>query len=863
MRRPVVFAILIFSASALAVTTASAAPIATLSEDVDGDGARDAIELDATGTLRVRAGAAAAAAVPVSVGTPGGAVLTTGSRLRAGRPQGVPTIVAELATAEAREAVVVQYSRGAWRVVTRSPIGGIGLDEEYAYAIDLTGTAVVRYQTKPELRRCDGAPAYLFAEQLVNGAFVRRVRPPVALPATTPLLIARIDPAPSPVAPLIFRARGASTEAGATDAGALAAPTELDDGKLTTSWRETIADSDGTTEFFTFLAGMADARPVELRIVPGRRLASRQPNRPHELVVSTAHEAWRVALPDPIAGAGPGDTAYVVELPTTSADPCVTVTLASTYGPPTGETAIAELGIYAEGERAGGGDTLLAALVSKGGSGADTAAGRLSKRGASATTAIEAELQRTTDARARVRLVGALARVNDPSATPGLVAAVQAGWVGGSEVADIVRALASRGAITALEELVRSKRLTTELRVVAVGGITPTGGGIGALVKLAGRGPTLLRRAVIDQLRLAPVASLMGAAAAQPDPRAAGDLYRAATRRAHAHATEAPGVVTAMLAALPLATDYERRYRLIDGIAAHGDATALRTVSEYVRALPVGAEATALRQVAVRALAQTPRADAAPFVLDAIADVDPGVRLAALFVIASADPETSDAGGPWHLPDGPAAVDRVIVNALADHWPEVRRRAAASLGPRCSRPGPAAALADRVAHDDSLDVRRDSLTALVQCHAAGIAALLAATWDDAHLPTELRAHAVALAITLGDPTLGAALVARFTRWRGEAIESSGALALAQSAAAAIGRLAPPGAAAVLLEALDDTAFPEIVTSAALALGSLGSACPPAAKAKLTALSHSEPRAAAAAAHAAALCGPSSGLSSRP
>jgi hypothetical protein len=184
----------------------------------------------------------------------------------------------------------------------------------------------------------------------------------------------------------------------------------------------------------------------------------------------------------------------------------------------------------------------------------------------------------------------------------------------------------------------------------------------------------------------------------------------------------------------------------------------------------------------------------------------------------------------------------------------VRRRAAAALGARCKRPEPARALADAIARDRVVDVRIDALTALVQCKAAGVRELLARTWDDGKAPIELRRQAVDLVVALGDPQLAASLVGKLGRWRGEAITSAPALALAQSAAAAIGRMAPPGAAQALLSALDDSAFPEIVSSAALALGALGPACPPAAKTKLAILARSGDQAAMAARRAAAQCG---------
>jgi len=98
------------------------------------------------------------------------------------------------------------------------------------------------------------------------------------------------------------------------------------------------------------------------------------------------------------------------------------------------------------------------------------------------------------------------------------------------------------------------------------------------------------------------------------------------------------------------------------------------------------------------------------------------------------------------------------------------------------------------------------------------------------------------------------LVGKFATWRGAALESAEALALAQVAAATIARLNAPGAADVLIAALDDSAFPEIVGAAAQALGALGTSCPPAAKAKLTAIGASDEQSAPQAKRAAAQCG---------
>ena len=96
------------------------------------------------------------------------------------------------------------------------------------------------------------------------------------------------------------------------------------------------------------------------------------------------------------------------------------------------------------------------------------------------------------------------------------------------------------------------------------------------LVELAGVGPRDVRHATILELSALPVATLIPAAQAQTTAAASGDLWRAVTRRARAAPEERPAALAALTAALPSAGDYERRYRIVDGLATIGDADALR-----------------------------------------------------------------------------------------------------------------------------------------------------------------------------------------------------------------------------------------------------------------------------------------------
>jgi len=831
----------------LASSIASAAPLATLTEDLDNDGTVETIEVSSAGVLTIVQGRPRAT---LDLGA------ATRATLAVARRDGRALLVADLTRGTTdREATILEYRRsgasGVLAILATTRLGGVGLDDDYQIELDATARGLYRYQTRGGLRRCDGKPLYLFPQgfDLRTKTFLAAVPPFDFEPAVT-TLPARIDPAPS-APPVIYKARTASTQAGAGDAGALTIPGELDDGAIDTAWSEGLG-SDGHGNLFTFEPRLAGVQAKQLRVIPGKHTATKLPretNRARELAILTAQQTWRVELPD--SAKEPLGTAYTIDLPA-AVTGCVSVVLVSTYGPPNGTTAIAELEVFADGERAGGGDTMLAKVVADGKDGATSAAQALARRGAAGAAAIDAEIARTTDPLARRRLIAVLVKIQDPAAGASLARAATEGWVTGPALLDLIDALARNGLVQELHDLAGNGSLALEARIAAARRLGTGPRDLPLLVDLAGTGPHELRRAVIDRLSAAPAAVLVDAATRNADPPAAGDLWRALTRHARTEAAARAGALAAQLAALPGAADYERRYRLVDGIATLGDAAAMRTLDALLRGLPAGAQASALRQVAIRAVGYAPRPEAIKLVLGFAQDPDPGVRLAVLTALAGAETDVSD---PWHTADGPDGIDRVIITALSgDSWPEIRRRAASTLGARCQRIGPAKALGDAVAKDRAIDVRVDALTALVQCRASGIDQLLAKTWDDGKAPIELRAQAVGLAVALGDPRLGAVLVGKFTRWRGAAIESAEALALAQRAAAAIAMLDAPGAAPALIAALDDSAFPEIVTAAALALGALGPNCPPAAKAKLDLIARSDEQAAVAAKRAAAQCG---------
>src|SRR5262249_5300347 len=157
----------------------------------------------------------------------------------------------------------------------------------------------------------------------------------------------------------------------------------------------------GEGHWFTFTARMPSSKATQLRIVPAK---VKDATRPKRLAVINAQGAWHVDVPDSAKDA-PG-TGYVADLPT-PLEGCITGVIESTYAP-NGTTAFAELEVFGEAERSGGGDAIFARVVAAGGEGAKSAAQTLARRGAGAVAAIDTELAKATDSAARGRLVRAL-----------------------------------------------------------------------------------------------------------------------------------------------------------------------------------------------------------------------------------------------------------------------------------------------------------------------------------------------------------------------------------------------------------------------------------------------------------------------
>jgi hypothetical protein len=780
---------------------------------------------------------------------PGGQVLrfpvgavTRGELTAAGR-----WIVARVESAAGVEGLALEVKGGALRLLWRGAVGPVGVDGDYRIELAATAHGVIRHQSRPDVRRCDGGPAMLFAEGWDDaGKKFRPIRLAADIAPASPVLAAVRVAATVPPRPVGFVPHAASSMPGASNAGALTAPRELDDGDAASAWRED-RGGDGRGEFVTYRAAIRGQSARALWIAPAPDPAL---NRPIRLAVIGAARAYWVQVPDEAPGG-----AYRVDLPDPLGD-CVTVMIGEVKRGRVNTTAIGELHVLGDADVAPGGpEATLVAEVIAGGAAATGATEMLVRRGAPAAQAVVAALRGPALVHdARVRLLRVLIRSKDPAGAAAIAAGI-ANDLTGPDLDDASRALAAMGtgAVPALATLATDAATSTEARVAAIGalGDLPGAPATAAILAAAGTGPRPVRMALARALGKRPLAELL-TAAAPASSAAYGDLLRGIGLAAlHAPDADRARATAALAAALGPTAEYEVAYRAVQGIAALGDDAALRELAVSLRAFPAGGvKGGALRQVAALAVARNPAAEGTALLTTLSRDGDPGVRLRAIHSLAQREPTAGTAIAPGA---GSAdATDRVLMDVLlSDPWPELRQASARSLGERCARPGPATALADAVARDAEVAVRGDALAGLVACRAAGIADRLIKVAVDGKAPLELRQRAVALTVALEDPALDAPLAQLFERWRGAAFDSHEALALARVAAGALGRIGGPRAGVVLADALEDEALPELVSAAAAGLGELGAACPARVVPRLRELGSSSQRAVAMAARRAA------------
>jgi len=221
--------------------------------------------------------------------------------------------------------------------------------------------------------------------------------------------------------------------------------------------------------------------------------------------------------------------------------------------------------------------------------------------------------------------------------------------------------------------------------------------------------------------------------------------------------------------------------------------------------------------------------------LSLLDDTDPGVRAQASESIAAylrRGGVASATSGPWIAEGARDQVSTALASRLgSDSWALVRRAAARTLAVNCGNAA-VPALRSAIERDTNVEVQLDALDALVACDASAAEAVVIATWSNTSRSAELRERAVALGAR--QPKLIARLRQQLRAWRAATSDADAqALRLAQKAAVELGRAGatmPAHRAAIrtdLLDALGDSAYPEIVAAAITGLAELGELCGPA------------------------------------
>lgn len=894
-------------ANAPAPHTQPPVPVAETRFDVDGDGTADRIRIERPPAVTVQLAGGRQAWKPfaTSTGTLVAGTLTT-TRRAGGGAVVVATAVFRAGRGEHQEAMVLAWQGRELVKLWEGAVGLQGADGEYALHVEATPQGLLRYQTRPEVYRCDGQPAYLYPEGYDFRA--GRFRPVFNTPriaADAPVLVAQPTPPPggdtAPIPAVAFRTSAASTQSGAAHAGQLAPPRALDDGNPATVWREGLG-GDGRGELITLTTTMDQVRVAAVRIVPGDASSAELFRRGNRLrragLLVGADRAFWIELPaDParaLAGGAAHAQPYWVTLPEPVAADCVTLIIDAVYpgsgagAAHTGDTALADLAVLTDLDLTPGGpEAALVARVRAGGSPGRTAMGLLALRGRHAAEALVHDAGASGRAPDELlRLRRALARVGDAVGAGELVEGLADAHTPAADREDFARVLARMGAdavgpVAALLGDATASEAAHQAAAEALGAMADAGARE-ALASAAGRGSRAVRRTValrLGQRDAAELPALLDAAMGAAGEGEAGreaDLWRAVgvmARRADAAARARAAAV--MAARLETASGYELLYRLLPAAAglelASADAAPVRAamqaaVSAALARVPAGdaadgaaggaagdaarttsprarAEADALRRVTASALGQNPAAWARALLTGMLAAPDPGLRRRAADALAGRD-------------DGTDESDRALAARLQDDaWPRVRVLAATALGRRCGAAADAAAALDRALGSDAEEeVRRAALAAMVMCQAPGIGARLLAVAGDGAQPASVRGRAITLMPVHGerDPAgrasgLVPGLIDLFARLRERAWSDAAALRLATTAAATLGRLGDARAVEPLLGAARDEAFPELQAAAITGLGSL---CPAAAMPLFERWASSPQRAVALAARAA-------------
>ena len=774
---------------------------ALLNQRVDWDGEPASVTVSSEGLVSVQSGSQE----PLAVRLPGPAKVVRSARAEVATAGDTRYLLVKLQTVDSGQRLVVVGKVGArLATVYAGPVGPVGRDGEYSIVIEATPQGLLRYQRVPGLQRCDGEDR-LFSERYQGSAgwqpapelTVPTLGDAPVLTATTPVT-GGAGAAPGNLgAPIgVYRFVGASAQVGVQRADLLAAPRELEDGKPATAWR---VPADARGAFVTARADGAGHSVHALRIVPA---AASQGALPRQLALLLD---GKQRLTIDLSPAARDSAAQWVQLPTPIATSCLSlvITVPAPGGQPAalGKVAIyseldadtSDAGLRRLAERAASTDfasgeaalRTLRAFVERERSREPKTAGRATAL-LKAIDAVLPSAQGTGRRRLQETLRSLVGGPPWPELAETLVHAIVLAEP--AERPALWSALGQLGAGSeaGLLQLAGEVKLGTAGRAEALQrlGALATPGALQALLQMATAEPTPqreLQRSVIgglgaalhcrpegDPLLTAALAALPGPSRAAPGELAAGKsgpprggtalLVEAlglaltdcspAVRSRLSH--ELLGLWPALGAAAPDGTpsagkleqaDFVLRYRILQSLERL-DSPTEESAQLLFRVLAGEAEPI-LRQAAARA-AVTGHASAEQVtkaVGQALADADPGVRLAVLSAV-----------GERHLATVLPATEQAL---RSDRWPLVRRAAVDSRAAQCPAVPPVGQTSPRVAalrqavSDADEQVQRLALAGLGRCEAAGAIDVYTAQLKDGQAAPALRSQACALLVRHG------------------------------------------------------------------------------------------------------------------
>jgi HEAT repeat protein len=732
-------------------------------------------------------------------------------------------------------------------------------DGETSVGVDVDADRILEFQTASGVTRCDGVAPRLFprAYDFDSGRF-RPVMSPLPEPGVEKLIAHRGDPAMPAGRPVggFHWIAASSTRASGSDARALGAPVELNDGDAATTWSEGTG-GDGRGEFVTARTTAGGYAVRGLRVFPGdgaslEAFRSKNRLRRFQIAFGPAREQrFDVEIPaDPAADAAHWRDPFWVPMPKPVQSSCVTVVvtevaLGKDASPPKsfGTAAIGDLAVFTELDSPEGAERLVADLVA-----APDCTARLPLLVGLGAPAVLPTAQAVLGAKGfgRECLVEGLAALEPAPKSPVVLEALAAALGGASDKEErLVTAALSRAAaapVSPLAALLASDKASVDdrARAARVLGALDDAQAADVLVQALGRGPAPVRAAVVGAIGRAPkltgdvVLAAIAAAAHDGGAREA-DLLRAlpaVVKREPGRRVEAIG---SLRAALAPERGFEVRGRAVMALGmlgGAGDPAALAQLREH-DAEPV------LRYLATRELASLSPAsgvDPRPALRAALSDGDPRVRETAALALG----QQADAGASAVLIEG----------AKQEPWPFVRRAELEALGRLCT-PGAGDLMVRAIARDVD-EVRRAALVGLVHCKDGRARTVLLKTVTRVNEAATVRELAAALLGESGDHAAAPPLA---TALRGLVNEAEGDLALegvAATALRALAHLGGPDAVGAAVTLAADRRHPYRST----AIEALGTMCDPVAgRATLRALaSGAEPSLAVAAQNAEKHCG---------